>query len=580
MAGSQSKIESKLPETQDLPGFTAPLNAESKGAFPSALDPLDIDNARIGALKTIREMNMIRMMDQIKEKPNWEDKVFDETIRSRWRKEAMESGLDFTEKMLDYMFDELEFRASRLKETGQVTMLDLGVVKSDVAISKDLQERLKKAVRPLEEVPEKDYHPGSDGKVVDLVHPSLYPLVYGRTKILPDQVIGLNDWMSSSRGVVLPVPPESETKIPRSWVRRKPYSQRFQWLPCDVKFTDDGCRITSYINNLHPQRHWDLYQVIEEIIAKAIPLWNETLSEATERRSRIVYDEVMYLPHDPEPKYPSDDSDWEAFEERLSAWEESRQIVQPEPEKTFSPTPISVDLRERFGETSGGKGLQVIVKLANIELTPEKPYYEGGTWHIEGQLNEHICATALYYYSNENITESTLKFRHRVNEFAFEDIVYEQNRHGFVKKVFGLNPRGPLVQYLGKVVTKEGRLLTFPNILQHCVSPFRLADSSKPGHRKILALFLVDPSRRIISTANVPPQQMDWWNARSELIEPTLRSKLPPELQNMVMDDLYMPDMTLEEAKALREELMAERRIKSDEANEAYEEGDFNLCEH
>ena len=32
------------------------------------------------------------------------------------------------------------------------------------------------------------------------------------------------------------------------------------------------------------------------------------------------------------------------------------------------------------------RGLQVIVKLANIELTPEKPMYEGGTWHIEGQL--------------------------------------------------------------------------------------------------------------------------------------------------------------------------------------------------
>ncbi|GIJ97934.1 hypothetical protein Aspvir_000040 [Aspergillus viridinutans] len=58
-----------------------------------------------------------------------------------------------------------------------------------------------------------------------------------------------------------------------------------------------------------------------------------------------------------------------------------------------------------------GTDNKVIVKLANIKLTPEKPEYEGGSWHIEGQLNEHICATAIYYYDGENITESTLTFR-------------------------------------------------------------------------------------------------------------------------------------------------------------------------
>ena len=45
------------------------------------------------------------------------------------------------------------------------------------------------------------------------------------------------------------------------------------------------------------------------------------------------------------------------------------------PEKT-------VDLKRDYAH----RGLQVIVKLANIELTPEKPDYEGGTWHVEGQL--------------------------------------------------------------------------------------------------------------------------------------------------------------------------------------------------
>jgi len=35
------------------------------------------------------------------------------------------------------------------------------------------------------------------------------------------------------------------------------------------------------------------------------------------------------------------------------------------------------------------RGLQVIVKLANIELSPDKPKYKGGAWHVEGQL---VCS--------------------------------------------------------------------------------------------------------------------------------------------------------------------------------------------
>lgn len=104
-------------------------------------------------------------------------------------------------------------------------------------------------------------------------------------------------------------------------------------------------------------------------------------------------------------------------------------------------------------------------------------------------------------------------------------------------------------------------MITFPNTLQHRVSPFSLTDRSKPGHRKILALFLVDPHRRVISSANVPPQREDW---------------LPEERK----EDLKGKLMTLSEAKDARLELMAERSLRSAELNRNYEVGDFNLCEH
>ena len=45
---------------------------------------------------------------------------------------------------------------------------------------------------------------------------------------------------------------------------------------------------------------------------------------------------------------------------------------------------MGLDLRKEYGK------LQIIVKLANIHLTPEKPRYEGGSWHVEGQMNENM----------------------------------------------------------------------------------------------------------------------------------------------------------------------------------------------
>lgn len=34
--------------------------------------------------------------------------------------------------------------------------------------------------------------------------------------------------------------------------------------------------------------------------------------------------------------------------------------------------------------------LQIIVKLANIYLKPEQPDHKGGSWHVEGQVNESM----------------------------------------------------------------------------------------------------------------------------------------------------------------------------------------------
>lgn len=101
--------------------------------------------------------------------------------------------------------------------------------------------------------------------------------------------------------------------------------------------------------------------------------------------------------------------------------------------------------REHFSKT----GIQVIVKIANIHLTPEHPEYSGGSWHIEDKLNEHICATSLYYYDNENITDSHLAFRTKVATDGLVERDFEQDDNDGVCYLFDVTRDGPGIQKIG-----------------------------------------------------------------------------------------------------------------------------------
>ena len=293
--------------------------------------------------------------------------------------------------MMDWIIKELQWKAEVFQESRMFLAFDPGVVKSDTAIPSELQQALKEAVRPLENVSEieKDYHPGSDNKVVDLVHPSLFPVIYGRTHILPDKLIGRDDCLHNIGMPQLLSEPQGEIRDSYHGFNSNfnPYSRKFQWMPCDVEFTTDGCRIASYINNLHPSENRPLYDVIENILSRTIPLWNASLTGYD--KQRINYTEVKYLEDAVSVPKQLDGESEENFFDRCDQVRANCPIRLPEPGK-FKPPEIDrhdkIDLREMFAE----KGLQVIVKLANIELTPDKPEYDGGSWHVEGQLVSRI----------------------------------------------------------------------------------------------------------------------------------------------------------------------------------------------
>ncbi|KAF9530887.1 hypothetical protein CPB83DRAFT_787442 [Crepidotus variabilis] len=557
------------------PGFGMPLNYEpgtevdgqligpSEQPFPSILSKKDQQLCRTALpLLTLREIDMLRVMNVITDKPDWHIKVHNPTLTQRWSEETMSNeALDITPRMMTWILDELKYKAKVLQKTNMISVFNGDVVKSDTALTNLFKERLQAAIKPLEGVPEtsKDWHPGSNGQVLDLVHPSLFPLVYGRSRVLENSVVSLEDCVSQcGSGVVAPIPPRPKSRTPKPYDKSDPvtYSIQFQWLPCEIDLSQCAT-VTSYINNLHPERHQNLYQLVGEAIDAAIPLWNHCLSSAALQKwkARIIY---------------------KGHRER---------IYKPGIGKFTAPRrkPI-IDLRKQFSKN----GLQVIVKLANIVLTPDKPDYLGGSWHIEGQMNEHICASALYYYSTENIENSALAFRQQSDTTGADIVNYNQDDHQFLEDIFGCTNNSPGVQVVGEVDTREGRLLVFPNILQHQVQPFSLKDPSKPGHRKILALFLVDPHFRILSTANVPPQQKDWWRERVMRDAATATggvskslNRLPPELRRLVFDNVQEDfPIGLDEAKAIREELMEERKVYHLSQDKIFKSNEFSLCEH
>lgn len=156
--------------------------------------------------------------------------------------------------MIDYIIAELKYKAKIFNDIGAVSVLDGDVVKSDSAVPESLKEELKAMVKKLEDIPDiyKDWHPGSEGKVLDLVHPSLFPLVYGRSRILQNEIVQLENCAESSgKGSILPVPDSDDARFDESIhampghytynVNRSPvFSRKFQWLPCDVDFLDNG----------------------------------------------------------------------------------------------------------------------------------------------------------------------------------------------------------------------------------------------------------------------------------------------------------------------------------------------------
>lgn len=213
---------------------------------------------------------------------------------------------------------------------------------------------------------------------------------------------------------------------------------------------------------------------------------------------------------------------------------------------------VPVRLQDKFQKD----GLQVIVQISRIDLTPESPNYQGETYfHTEGLRNEHIVATTMYVVEAKNITQARVAFQHEDKVHASEleceepDAISEVLDVDYWESYEETPPRA--VHTFGSVPMIEGRLLSWPNTLRSKQEPFTLANPHQPGNLTVIKLRLVDPHYRICSTRNVPPQQHDWWAAEARHAS-NLDARLSPELVHLVMEQTNWWPMSTAEARRLR----------------------------
>ena len=629
MAGTKRKLEAE--QQKDQPPQKKQKIVHTIPKFP---DPHSHQSA---PRYTGWEDDFHAMSTALRLKPNWIQKLKDKDIKKKWKAETSKVASCFWRRLKQ----ELEYLASLSTDKAEPSSVD-GVWQKDNLIPQQLRDEFVELVKnDLESSDQKLWHPDSNETVLDLVHPSLYCYVAGKTPLLEkpnhSQLQSLNNWaeflaadgkvaekikLSKSINLIkngmrenADTPNEdeddndgkSETKeneeeeeeeeeieeeeegegeedcfyyyseehdsfstrplkfdpalFNHQRAHQDPYGngneekheleanldQRnlsnylanlFTWIPSDISVSDEGkIEFLSYINGIHPIKSKKLYEKIANIMEYFIPLWNNVLSD-------IVSPSYSY------DRYDEQDHEGisiETLKERtVDGGESLNELKVPER------TPV---------ELCGSK-LQVIVKIASIELTPEKPTYDG-SWHIEGVRNEAIISTGIYYYDQENIEDNFLRFREAIYDPENADSGQFAMGYGF----------GDRMNFsLGKVQTQQDRCIAFPNIYQHCVSTISLADKTKSGHRKMLVFFLVDPNINVPSSAIIPPPRRDW-------VSDAINSEIPEAISKILSEKLNtLPD--LDTAKEYQKYLMFTRKFYVKDQNSYVFEREYSYCEH
>lgn len=323
-----------------------------------------------------------------------------------------------------------------------------GISSSANGVSAELMGKLSSLIGTVKRAELVDYHPGTHNIVRDIVHPSLYPFIANVSTLAE----GVNQEELMAR--------DEQTDM---WSR--PYETSvYQWLPAEVSVSAQGkCKFTSYINNLSQERYSELYAALEELLSTCLPHFEACVSYAKA---------VEFLPEDAED---------------VELYQDCR-------------VPPHGDLQT---QDLSSRNLQVIVKIVDYEVPPGGTHE--GVWHVEGMSHENIIATAeLILQKDSALVGADLEFK---RAFTIDEArtIYSnvaQCRSKAVEEFIST-----CMVPMGRLGLACGKLAAWPNSHVHRITPLKNSDESSTALRRIVVFWLVNPERRIISTASVPQQQ-------------------------------------------------------------------------
>ncbi|KAJ2376374.1 hypothetical protein IW150_002027 [Coemansia sp. RSA 2607] len=390
-------------------------------------------------------------------------------------------------------------------------------------------------------------------KVLRLIDPSLYTLIFDKSSLLERPITCPMDALNLSSFGHIPGSHAAWKKAVHELNQRMASDSSFipineeyldklnpedrHWLPTDIYVNNDGSvDFKSYINNLHPGKYPEAYKSIAKVIAKCLPALEQVLTDWKYRRDlRIPYNiEDTASEGDPHPDdIPGFDFDNEdAYHDAREAWEE--QILYSSPDD-FSFVKPKRPLRPN---SLRNKDLQVIIKMESVYSNPTEDYIPEEEWQGDGTASEQIIATVAYFYDIENIRRLAMEFREGVSSVILKSraewlayrylFVTESNYRHFHYE-----------QGAGELEIRSGQAVCYPNVYQHRIAGIHPYDSSKPFHAKMLMLYFIDPSVRILSTSVVPPQQQKWWIP--SIRATPLMETIPWFVRDMIIDNVDMP---------------------------------------
>jgi hypothetical protein len=322
-----------------------------------------------------------------------------------------------------------------------------GVAFADGIVDGALTSRLRADVQRLLEVEPVDYHPGSGTRVRDLVHPSLYPYIEGRSRL---------------QGAA----PEKESPE-RDRFGRSFESSRYQWLPTPFQVAENGAvTVASYINNLDRTRHASTYDDLAALFQTALPLLESVVG----------------------------------YVDNTRFWQEDHEEIEHEGE-----LPEQFEMAQRPAPPTSLRGRELLVIPKIVEYRLEAGELHEGVWHVEGMSHEHIVATCVYILDRDPALEGgalSFKRAYTVEEAGRLFWNINQSRPSPVEE---LVDEGTIP--LGSLATPAGRIIVFPNSHIHKLGKLSVAAGASCARRRVIVFWLVDPNVTLPSTREVAPQQ-------------------------------------------------------------------------